>query len=183
MTVSPQPESEPLDTERRAAQDRLVRAVGEGRLTLDEFSERAGRVWQTSDRAELERIVADLPDLVVGQREPANSHLIGLIGDIRRSGRWRIRKRTTVWLLIGDVRLDLRGALIESEDDIEITVFSLVGDVRITVPEGIEVELIGFTVLGDRRVEVTAVPRVPGTPVVRVRVFSLIGDAVVRTRR
>lgn len=183
MTDSPQPSPELSDTERSLAQERLVRAVGEGRLTLDEFSERAKRVWTATDRAELRSIMADMPSPVPGQRRPASSHLIGLIGDVRRKGRWPMRRTTTAWVLIGDIDLDLRDALIESDDVITINTIGAVGDVRITVPEGIEVELTGFSVLGDRRIKVAPVPRIPGTPVVRVRVFSLIGDVVVRSKR
>ncbi|MFD1533251.1 hypothetical protein [Pseudonocardia aurantiaca] len=35
-------------------------------------------------------------------------------------------------------------------------------------PEGVEVELTGFSLLGDRKIDLAPVPRVPGTPVVRV---------------
>jgi hypothetical protein len=185
VTVVPQPpdplEPDALDAERRAAQARLEVAVGEGRLTLDEFTERAGRVWGAGSPAELQRTLSDLPVPVVGQTASARSTLISVIGDIRRRGRWALRRRTTAWLLIGDVELDLRGALIGDDDVIEIGVNGLIGDVEIVVPEGVEAELTGFTLIGDRRVELAPVPRVPGTPRIRVRVFSVIGDAKLRS--
>ena len=181
MTVAPQ-SPDPLDQQRQAAQARLENAVGEGRLTLDEFTERVGRVWAADGAAELERTLADLPVPVVGQSPVARSTLFSVIGDIRRSGRWALRNRTSAVLLIGDVDLDLRGALVGGGgDEITITVYALIGDAKLTVPEGVEVELTGVTVLGDRRIDLAPVPRVPGTPVVRLRVFSLIGDAKVRS--
>lgn len=182
MTVVPQP-PDPLDEERHNAQARLEAAVGEGRLTLDEFTERAGQVWAAANAVELRRPLADLPAPVVGQARVARSTLVGVLGDIRRRGRWSLRRRTTAVLLIGDLDLDLRGALIEDDDEIMIDVYSLFGDVKLAVPEGVEVELTGFSLIGDHRVELAPVPRVPGTPLVRLRVFSLLGDAKVRSRR
>jgi predicted membrane protein len=59
---------------------------------------------------------------------------------------------------------------------IEVGVNSLIGDVEVVVPEGVEAELTGFSLLGDRSVVLAPVPPVPGTPRIRVRVFSVIGD-------
>jgi hypothetical protein len=182
MTVAPQP-PDPLDEKRRAAQARLEAAVGEGRLTLDEFTDRCGRVWAATDSAEVQRTLIDLPVPVVGQKPPARSTLVNVIGDIRRSGRWSLRGRTSAARLIGDVDLDLRGALVGSDDEITINTFGLIGDTRLTVPEGVEVELTGFCLLGDRKVDLAPVPRVPGTPVIRLRAFGLIGDTSVRSAR
>ncbi|GEL17879.1 DUF1707 SHOCT-like domain-containing protein [Pseudonocardia asaccharolytica] len=182
MSVSPQP-PESLDPRRQTAQQQLERAVGEGRLTLDEFTDRSALIWRASTPAEIDRTVADLPAAVVGQTAPARSWLVGLIGDIRRRGRWSLRRRTSAVLLIGDIELDLRGAVITEEGPIEIDIYSLIGDVEVIAPEGVEVELGGFTLLGDRRIDLAPVPRVPGTPTVRVRMFSLIGDAKLRSSR
>lgn len=183
VSVAPAPPPDPLDQERRAAQARLEVAVGEGGLTLDEFAERAGRVWSASDPAEVRSTLLDLPVPIVGQRPRARSTLVGFIGDIRRRGRWSVPRRTTAWLVLGDVKLDLRGALVGDHDELVIEVNVVLGDVKVVVPEGVEVELTGFTLLGDRRIELAPVTRVPGTPVVRVRVYSVLGDATVRSAR
>jgi hypothetical protein len=65
--------------------------------------------------------VADLPVPVAGQSPAAASTLFSVIGDIRRRGRWSLRGRTTTVRLIGDVDLDLRGALIGGDDEIRTT--------------------------------------------------------------
>jgi hypothetical protein len=49
------------DAERQRVVDMLGRHTGEGRLTLDEFSERAGQVYAAQTRADLEAVLADLP--------------------------------------------------------------------------------------------------------------------------
>jgi hypothetical protein len=183
MTVAPQSAPDPLDGDRRAAQTRLETAVGEGRLTLDEFTERCGRVWGAADRAELQRTLDDLPVAVVGQAQASRSTLVSVVGDIRRRGRWSMRSRTTAVRLIGDVELDLRGAVITDDDTITIDVYGLIGDVEVIAPEGVEVELAGFSLIGDRKIDLAPVPRVPGTPTIRVRAFALIGDAKARSSR
>lgn len=188
VTVVPPPPPSPssvpesFEPERHAAQARLESAVGDGRLTLDEFTDRCGRVWAATAPGELVGVLDDLPVPVVGQTASARSTIVCVIGDARRRGRWSLRPRTTAWLLLGDLDLDLRGAL-TTGGDIEIAVYSVLGDVTVTAPEGVEVELGGFTLLGDHKIDLAAVPRVPGTPTVRVRVYSLLGDTAVRSAR
>ena len=49
------------DAERDATLERLSAATGDGRLTLEEFSQRMDRATAAKTRAELDRLVADLP--------------------------------------------------------------------------------------------------------------------------
>lgn len=49
------------DDERRAADDLLQRAHGEGRLTLVEYEERSAKAWAARTRAELDALTSDLP--------------------------------------------------------------------------------------------------------------------------
>jgi hypothetical protein len=58
---------------------------------------------------------------------------------------------------------------------------SLLGDLRIIVPEGVDAELGGFGVLGDRKVELAPVPLRPGAPSIRIRSFGLLGDVTIRS--
>ena len=52
------------DAERRAVNQRLHRAVGDGQLTLTEYDERARQVWGALTRGELAEVVRDLPGSV-----------------------------------------------------------------------------------------------------------------------
>jgi hypothetical protein len=49
------------DAERDATVERLSAATGDGRLTLEEFSQRMEQTTSARTRAELDRLVADLP--------------------------------------------------------------------------------------------------------------------------
>lgn len=173
------------DRDRERAAELLQQACGEGRLTLEEFSDRVAAAWAARDAGELEQATGGITAPLVGTPSSRKT-MVNLLGDEKRVGRWRLPRRLRVFSLIGDWVLDLRGALV-SEDAVadgvvEITHVSLLGDVRVIVPEGVEVELGGTGVLiGDRKLELAAVPLRPGTPRVKLRVFGLIGDVIVRS--
>jgi predicted secreted protein len=172
------------DRDRERAAELLQQACGEGRLTLEEFGDRVAAAWAARDATELEQATDGITAPVVGT--PASSKtMINIVGDEKRVGRWRLPRRLRVYSLIGDWVLDLRGALVSadavSDGVVDITHVSLLGDVRVIVPEGVEVELGGMVLIGDRKVELAAVPLRPGTPRIKLRVFGLITDVTVRS--
>jgi class 3 adenylate cyclase len=57
------------------------------------------------------------------------------------------------------------------------------GGIDVVVPEGIHVEMTGLALLGGKDCRVPDVRPVPGSPIVRVRVFALMGGVTVRTGR
>jgi hypothetical protein len=111
--------------------------------------------------------------------------MVNVLGDEKRVGRWRLPRRLRIYSLLGDWTLDLRGALVNEDavaaGTVDIIHLSLLGDLRVIVPEGVEVELGGMVLIGDRKLELAAVPLRPGTPRIRLRVFGLIGDVIVRS--
>jgi hypothetical protein len=56
------------------------------------------------------------------------------------------------------------------------------GGSDIIVPEGVEVELEGFAVMGGNDLKVEGPPPRPGAPVVRVRAYSLMGGTDLKTK-
>ncbi len=170
------PDRAPTDEQRAAGVDVLQEAVGEGRLTLGEFTDRVDVVLAAATTAELHVALADLPrDLpVVGSSSSAPA-AFSVFGDIRVSGRWRLRERNRGMTVFGDVRFDLRDSVC-AEAEVTIEGRTVFGDVVVVVPEGVEAELSGFTIFGDRRLQLAAVPRHPHTPLVRVNGFTLFGD-------
>ncbi len=94
-------EGHDVDQLRVDAQARLEVAVGEGRLTLEEYSDKAAVVWSpTADRGQLEQIVpfSAAPPAVVS---PPQATIVGVFGDTKRSGRWSLAKKTLALLLFG----------------------------------------------------------------------------------
>ena len=81
------------DAERDATLERLSAATGDGRLTLEEFSQRMDRATAAKTRAELDGLVADLPSdagaagsIVAGRGPGRPSWHISPIGGLRVSG-------------------------------------------------------------------------------------------------
>lgn len=183
MEIEPRPErppAPPTDTDREAAAELLADAAGAGRLTLEEFSDRVGVVWNAQDADEIARATAGIeaPPPVGSTRTV--STVVSIMGDQRRSGRWRLPARVRGWCLMGDISLDLR-SVVCAETEVEITTWTLMGDLEVVVPDGVEVELGGFDLMGDRELRLAPVPRVAGTPLIRVKAYTLMGDVTVRS--
>ena len=167
------------DAERDATVERLSRAAGDGRLTLDEFSQRMEQATAARTRAELGRLVADLPaePAVAGAvaapaSAPATWH-VSPVGGLRVSGPWRMARHVIVASIVGGTWLDLSEAQLAAPE-VTLTTVSLVGGTRIMVPPGIRVEASGFSLVGGTRVEGGPEPG-PGAPTVYIRAFSLVG--------
>lgn len=172
------------DAEREAAVRRLRDGTGEGRLTLEELSGRVERAYAARTREELDTLTADLPadrpvpapaDLAASEgRAPRTRWQVSLVGGTRRQGRFRLEARSASVSLVGGARLDLREAELEGPE-IELTQVSLVGGMRLVVPDGVHIEVSGVSVIGGHRVEESEQPPAPGAPVIRVRDFSVVG--------
>jgi hypothetical protein len=171
------------DAERERAVDVIRAAAGDGRLTLEELAERIEGALAAKTRDALEPLTADLPATAAAlpERRPGTRWVIGVMGGGTHKGRWRIAPRATVVNVMGGADLDLREALIDSTETV-ITVLSLMGGSNIIVPEGVEVELTGFAIMGGNRLKLRGPRPRPGAPVVRVRAFSLMGGTDVKTK-
>ena len=168
------------DAERDATLQRLSAATGDGRLTLEEFSQRMDRATTAKTRAELDRLVTDLPteagaaSSTVAERGPGRpSWHISPIGGLSVSGPWRMQSSVIVVTLIGGADLDLSQTQLAAPE-VTLTKVSLLGGVSIGVPPGIRVDASGFSLIGGTSVDAGPEPG-PGAPTVHVRAFSLLG--------
>jgi len=181
--TDPSPQQETLrasDADRQAAVERLERGLAEGRITAEEFQQRTEAAYAATTTAALRPLLADLPDQpapaeVVGRRTPGN--VVNVLGDVRLSASELPRRVGTV---LGNIRIDLRD-LRSSDERVELDLWTVLGDIDVILPEGVDGELEGFAVLGNRRVELAPVPRTPGTPRVVVRAHVVLGDLRLRS--
>lgn len=191
-TSAPGSEIRASDSERERVVEQLRQAGVEARLTLDELVERSERAYEARTRGELERLTSDLPDTAgaataapaasAGTRaRRASSWIVSLMGGAGRKGRWRPADKVHVVAVMGGSEIDLRGAEVAGP---EITIFAVavMGGVDVIVPEGVEVELDGFGLMGGDEERLADVPTRPGTPLVRVRAFSLMGGVAVKSK-
>ena len=184
------------DAERDAVVGRLNRAVGEGRLTMDEFSGRLELAYAARTRGDLDPLLRDLPAdsggivpaaasgtaVVSGDRQDSDTRWnISPIGGIRHRGHWRVPRHTVAIGLLGGVDVDLAEAELAASE-VMITKVSIIGGVSVRVPPGMRVEVSNFSILGGRNVNLGG-PLAPNAPVLRIRSFSVIGGVNVRESR
>ena len=100
------------------------------------------------------------------------------MGDSKRQGRWRVERPLAAVAVMGDVVLDLRGAEVP-RGDVDITATAIMGDVKIYVPDGVDVQLSGIAVMGDKRVMVREAPVGRTAPRVVVKATVIMGDVKV----
>jgi hypothetical protein len=184
------------DAERDSVVGRLNQAVGEGRLTMDEFSERVELAYAARTRGDLDPLLRDLPAdaggavpaaasgtaVVSGEGQGKDIHWhISPIGGIRQRGRWRVPRHTVAIGVLGGVDVDLGEAELAAPE-VMITKVSVIGGVSVRVPPGMHVEVSNFSILGGRDINLGG-PLAPNAPVLRIRSFSIIGGVNVRESR
>lgn len=106
---------------------------------------------------------------------------VAVMSGNERAGRWRPSRHTRAVAVMGGCELDLREIAFPT-DTLLITAVAVMGGIEIIVPEGVEVEVTGVSVMGGRSVKVADAPRRPGTPVVRVRAIAVMGGVEVRSK-
>jgi hypothetical protein len=184
--VTDHPELRVSDADREATVVRLREAGGEGRLTLEELAERVERTDGARTRADLDALTADLPAAAPGPALPPEPRrerrwLVAVMGGVERKGRWRPSRRTNAIAVMGGVGIDLREA--ELADGAEILAIPVMGEVTITVPEGVSVEMSGFALMGGNSGPDDRMLPLSNSPFVRVRAFSLMGGVTVTRKK
>jgi len=142
------------DAEREQAGQLLREATVEGRLTLDEFSERYMLAQQARTRGDLEAIAHDLPKATFTDRHRPISKLHAVLSGIDQNGAWQLAPETTVTAILGSCKLDLRRATISSE----ITTIDsriICGSLDLIVPEGVDIEIDAAMILSGRSVKLS----------------------------
>jgi hypothetical protein len=183
------------DRDREDAVTLLREAAGEGRLTLEELTERVELAYAARTDADLAVLSADLPT-GYATRTPAplprreveatgtgsTDWVVAVMGGAERRGRWQLHDRTNVVAVMGGCEIDLREAELSSAD-VEITAVSVMGGIDILVPDGVFVEVSGLAVMGANENKAGADVPPPGAPVVRVKAYSVMGAVSVKRKR
>lgn len=181
--MSELPELRASDAERERAVSRLRDGTAEGRLTLEEFTERMHAAYEARTRTELDRLVGDLPEQPAARVgvPPSRSRgwIVSVMGNTARRGRWRVAEQTNAVALMGNATIDLRDAVL-SGPEVEITVFCCMGNVHVLVPDGVEVDLSAVAIMGNKFDHRRGAAQ-PAAPVVRVAGLVLMGNLTLRS--
>lgn len=183
------------DAERDAAMDALRDNAAEGRLTLEELTDRLGAAAAAVTREDLTALVADLPSPdrpAAGPpapwRSPAPASALrtpsrraAVVGDVLQDGPWRVPYVSRWSAVLGNVTIDLREGVVQ-HSRIEIEATAVVGDITLVVPEGVRVEVRARAGLGRVRQEAGATAP-DGAPVVVLTGGTWVGSVRVRAER
>jgi DUF1707 SHOCT-like domain len=144
------------DADRERSVVRLREAAADGRLTLDEFTERMNAVYAARTHDELETLLHDLPERVA---EPLP-----------------VKPRRAVSVL-GNTVLDLAGT---PAGEVAVQVVCVMGNATVIVPRTAHVELDAVAIMGNKHIHGR---REQGDgPRVRVAGLVVMGNLVVRRR-
>jgi len=161
------------DADRERTVELLREHSVEGRLTLEEFTDRMSVAYQARTNDALEKLVRDLPSTrSPGSRRSPTRFVLSLFGSTAREGRIRVRRRVGCLMGFGNIDLDLRQATLEG-DVITVVAVGIFGTIDVYVPEGVEVDLHGFALGGHKRARGNDPAPHPRTPLVRVFAVSI----------
>jgi hypothetical protein len=166
------------DVDRDQTVEALAAASAEGRLTLEEYSQRSEAALVARTRGELISLTADLP---APQRTDGASvpvEITAVLGNESRKGPWVVPPHLVVRSVLGDCHLEMQQAIIgQHVTTIDATV--RFGTMTIFVPDGIDVRLTGRAVLGAKSSDLRGEPA-PGAPVIVVNCDVVCGAVTVR---
>jgi hypothetical protein len=166
------------DADRDRTIEALAGASAEGRLSLEEYSQRSEVALVARTLGELTTLTADLPAPSRGDAVPASTQITAVLGNESRKGPWLVPAHLTVRSVLGDCHLEMQQAVIRQHvTTIDATV--RFGSMTIFVPDGIDVRLTGRAVLGAKSSELRGEPA-PGAPVIIVNCDVLCGAVTVR---
>ena len=166
------------DADRDRTVDVLAAASAEGRLSLEEYSERSGAALVAPTLGDLATLTADLPAAPQGDAAVIPEEITAVLGNESRKGPWVVPPRLALRSVLGDCHLEMQEAIIGQQvTTIDATV--RFGTVTIFVPDGIDVRMTGRAVLGAKSSDLHGEPH-PGAPVILVRCDVLCGAVTVR---
>jgi len=168
------------DADRERVFALLSEAAADGRLTLNEHAERAERAHAARTLGELTALTTDL---VAPAAQPIRLDnrlaVAGVLRRERRDGRWVVPASFPVTAIFGEVVLDLRAALLQSQHTVMYATV-IGGSLELIVPEGVAVQVSGRSVLSRQvlsRQVVRGSPPPPeaGLPVIEIRAVTVGG--------
>jgi hypothetical protein len=178
---------EPDDTLRvsDAERDVVLKALGDhaaaGRLTLDELEQRADQALAAKTRGDLAVITADLP----GDQAPAPApplaggtpvrRMVAILSSSHHRGRFRAAGKIDTLAVLGHDEIDLREAEIEG-GELTLSMISVLGNTDIYIPDSVELEIDGSSVLGSYVDKGSGRAPRPGAPVIRIHMTNVLSS-------
>jgi hypothetical protein len=163
------------EEERNAALAALVRATGAGQLSLEEFDKRTDLVLTAPSRTEFAAAAGDLEEIQPGR---AKRRWFVPFGNRVVRGRFFLAGRTRAFMLMGEIHLDLRGAVfLAPEPSLRVT--AAVGNLRVLVPSGVQVTVDHRSLFGGRTITTYGPPATASRPRLSISMVDVLGGVKV----
>jgi hypothetical protein len=171
------------DADRERVAGLLGEALADGRLNVDEHSERVDLLYATRTLNDLAPLTADLG---TGRRDVERQRSVAPVGRVARQVAilsssmarltGRVEGRMVAFAFLGETGIDLAHASL-GEDGVEITARAILGVVNIVVPPDARVTMTGFPLVGS--LSPTREPGPADGPHVKVNAFALLGEVTI----
>jgi hypothetical protein len=186
MSDDHEPQPTPIlasDAERERSIEVLRDAVGEGRLTLEEFGERVGLAQAARTDQELASLARDLPAKPMASMPsaPVSEKHRAYCSHLVRTGPWSLPRRSSWRSIFGTIDLDLRQARLAGPETV-LEVYNLCGTVTVIVPEGVEVVVRGGGLFASQKIQSPERSPIAGGPSLTIDTRGPCGTLHVRTR-
>jgi hypothetical protein len=188
-----------LGVERERTIQALCAQYANDNLTTQELEARFDLAYKAESAADLQALLANLPQLafpaagplirgstplygVAAMADvPTERRTLAVMSEVKKVGEWIPARRNVVHAIMGSAELDLREALL-SQGEIEIVASAIMGEVKVIVPPGIRVECDGTAIMGEFTELHSASGEDPSAPLVRIHGMALMGSVSVTTR-
>jgi hypothetical protein len=180
------------DADRDRAAAVINSAMAEGRLTVDEHSERLDGIYSAKTHAELVPLVDDLPGhasavaaipsaALTGPAEQTD-RIVAILSGATRKGAWHANRVIDIVAVLGGAELDFRDAVLPG-GEVTIRAVCVMGGVEITVPPDMHVVDSGIAILGGREIAGDTVESLrPDSPVLRISGTCVLGGIEVKRK-
>jgi hypothetical protein len=195
------------DSDRQKIADVIADAYADGRLTVEEHSQRLDAVWAAKTLGELEPLVVDLgrplsrpqsssikwPGSTGAANRTANTATNGgnlpavvddnerafaIMSTSKREGEWVVPPHMTMLGVMGSAEWDMRDAIFTAPT-IVVDVALTMGSMTLRIPDGVGVEDKTMHILSETQFK-GVVPAQPGAPVIVLQGFMAMGSVVIK---
>lgn len=191
------PQEQRIQAVREQVIEQLTLSYAHSNLDEKEFERRLSRATNSESASELMTLVRDLP-AVSEKRASARPEsefdvalnpgivreegtLFAILGGTKRKGVWQPPRHLHVVAMLGGVELDFSQAEMPPGTT-EVTVFTIMGGIEITVPPGLNVDVSGVPLMGGFD-DKSAGTVDPDAPTLRVRGVAVMGGVEVKVPR
>jgi DUF1707 SHOCT-like domain len=173
------------DADREHILQLLQKAVAQGMLTLEEFTERTDQALASRTRGELNRVVIDLPGLVHTEAAaPADEPMVlrTRAGTVKQTREWQVPSTIIAECTMGTVHIDFTQARC-AHKNVTLRATCGSGTIMVIVPRGWLVRLEDVSTGMGNVVNKATDPANPGMPTLRVHASVGMGTVKIRHPR